>query len=185
MRGDRLDIRQMPEAALVRAAQSRDQSAFAELVRRREGWLRGLLGQLCRDASEADDLAQEAFLRAWGRLGSLRDPPAFGAWLRQLAIRVFIDARRTSRFDIDPDACADDLTADAPAPDRAAAARIDLERALTLLSDGERVCIVLNLGEGLSHGEIVEIAGLPLGTVKSHILRGTAKLRRALGDEDG
>ena len=62
----------------------------------------------------------------------------------------------------------------------AAGAKIDLERALARLSDAERLCVTLNHGEGLSHSEIVDMTGLPLGTVKSHVLRGTEKLRRML-----
>jgi RNA polymerase sigma-70 factor (ECF subfamily) len=65
-------------------------------------------------------------------------------------------------------------------PEAAAGAKIDLEKALARLSDAERLCVTLNHGEGLSHAEIVEITGLPLGTVKSHVLRGTEKLRRLL-----
>lgn len=65
-------------------------------------------------------------------------------------------------------------------PEAQAGAKIDLEKALARLSDAERLCVTLNHGEGLSHGEIVEMTGLPLGTVKSHVLRGTEKLRHML-----
>ena len=65
-------------------------------------------------------------------------------------------------------------------PEAAAGAKIDLEKALAKLSDAERLCVTLNHGEGLSHSEIVDITGLPLGTVKSHVLRGTDKLKRLL-----
>ncbi len=65
-------------------------------------------------------------------------------------------------------------------PEAAAGAKIDLERALARLSDAERLCVTLNHGEGLSHSEIVDVTGLPLGTVKSHVNRGTEKLRRIL-----
>jgi len=54
----------LPETALVLAAQGGDQPAFTELVRRREAWLRSLMGRMCADAAEGDDLAQEVFLRA-------------------------------------------------------------------------------------------------------------------------
>ena len=178
------DLRILPETALVLAAQAGDRAAFSELVRRREGWLRALLRRLCGHAAEADDLAQEAFLRAWRRLHDLRQPAAFAGWLRRLAVRVFIDARRLSSVDVDDSATADDIISDKVAPEREAGARIDLERALQALSPAERLCVTLNLGEGLSHGEIVAAASLPLGTVKSHILRGTNKLRRLLGEPD-
>lgn len=180
MRAGGLELSAMSEAALILAAQSRDQSAFAELVRRRQGWLRALLRRLCDDASEADDLAQETFVRVWERLGDLRTPQAFGGWARRVAVSLFMQARRRRRVTFSE--MSEEIAADDPFPDSAAGARIDLERALALLSPGERLCVTLNLGEGLSHGDIEEVTGMPLGTIKSHIARGTAKLRRALGD---
>jgi RNA polymerase sigma-70 factor (ECF subfamily) len=180
--GPRPDFRNLPEAALVLAAQAGNRAAFAELVRRREGWLRALLRRLTGQAAEADDLAQEAFLRAWRRLNGLKQSAAFGGWLRQLAVRLFIDARRLSRMELE--ATAEHMASEDAAPDRAAGARIDLERAMQMLSPAERLCVTLNLGEGLSHGEVAGVTGLPLGTVKSHILRATARLRKSLGERD-
>jgi RNA polymerase sigma-70 factor (ECF subfamily) len=177
----RPDFRILPEAALVLAAQARDRTAFAELVRRREAWLRALLRRLTGNAAEADDLAQDVFLHAWRRLHSLRQPAAFAGWIRRLAVNRFIDTKRIRRLET-TDTNAHDMASEDVAPDRTAGARIDLERAMTLLAPVERLCITLNLGEGLSHGEVAEATELPLGTVKSHILRGTAKLRRLLGD---
>jgi RNA polymerase sigma factor (sigma-70 family) len=178
----RADFRILPEAALVLAAQARDRAAFSELVRRREAWLRQLLRQMTGNAAEADDLAQEVFMRAWKRLHALRETGAFGGWLRRLAVNLFIDARRIKR---ETSEIAEDAPSEEVAPERTAGARIDLERALALLSPAERLCVTLNLGEGLSHGEIVEATGMPLGTVKSHVARGTARLRRMLGESHG
>lgn len=174
--------RNLPESTLVLAAQMRDRIAFEELVRRREHWLRALLRRVCGHPQQADDLAQDAFLRAWQSIGNLREPAAFAGWLRRLAVHLFIDARRLKRADFDSPASLDLLASDAPSPSRTVEARLDLEHALSQLSDPERLCIVLNLGEGLSHGEIEHATGIALGTVKSHILRGTMKLRRTLGD---
>jgi RNA polymerase sigma-70 factor (ECF subfamily) len=180
-----VDLSTTSEAVLVRAAQAGDRTAFSVLVQRRQGWLRALLLQLCGGAAEADDLAQETFLRAWRRLTQLRDPNAFSAWLRSLAVRRFVDARRGLRLQVDdPEALEASVDTD-PTPDHAAGARIDLERALGLLMPAERLCIVLNLGEGLSHGEVEQLTGLPLGTVKSHIARGVQKVRRSLGGAYG
>jgi RNA polymerase sigma factor (sigma-70 family) len=176
----RPDFRILPEAALVLAAQARDRAAFSELVRRREAWLRALLRRLTGNAAEADDLAQDVFIRAWRRLHSLRQPAAFGGWLRRLAVHRFIDAKRILRLEI-TESDGDNVAAEDATPERAAAARIDLERALAQLNPAERLCLTLNLGEGLSHGEVAETTEMPLGTVKSHILRATAKLRRTLG----
>ncbi len=169
------------EAVLVRAAQAGDRAAFAELVQRRHGWLRLLLLQLCGKADQADDLAQETLLRAWQRLSQLRDANAFSGWLRRMAVHHFIDSRRRLRLEIDEKAELDGSVSDDPPTDLAVGAKIDLERALAMLTAAERLCIVLNLGEGLSHGEIEQMTKLPLGTVKSHIARGIQKVRRSFG----
>jgi RNA polymerase sigma-70 factor (ECF subfamily) len=172
------------EAVLVRAAQAGDRAAFTELVRRRQGWLRALHLQLCGGAAEADDLAQETFLRAWRRLSQLHDPLAFSGWLRSMAVRLFVDSRRRLRLELDEMASFDGTVSADPTPDYAAGAKIDLDRALAMLTPVERLCIVLNLGEGLSHAEVKQLTELPLGTVKSHIARGVQKIRRAFGGAD-
>lgn len=172
------------EVVLVRAAQAGDRAAFTELVRRRQGWLRALLLQLCGEAAEADDLAQETLVRAWRTLSQLRDANAFSAWLRSMAVRLFIDSRRLLRLALDETESLDKNASADPTPDQTAGARIDLEHALAMLTPMERLCIVLNLGEGHSHAEIEQMTGLPLGTVKSHITRGIQKARRVLGGVD-
>ncbi|MES1200296.1 MAG: sigma-70 family RNA polymerase sigma factor [Pseudomonadota bacterium] len=168
------------EAALVLACQTRDQAAFNELVKRRQGWARALLRRMCSNAAEADDLAQEAFIRAWDNMRSLETPAAFPGWFRRIAVTTFLMAKRKQKaiFDVIDDASP--VASEDSSPEAAAGAKIDLERALKQLSDAERLCVTLNHGEGLSHSEIVELTGLPLGTVKSHVLRGTEKLRRML-----
>ncbi|NWG53906.1 MAG: sigma-70 family RNA polymerase sigma factor [Hydrogenophilaceae bacterium] len=173
-----------PEAALILAAQARDQAAFAELVRRRQGWVRALLRRMCRNDAEADDLAQEAFIRAWDRLADLETPAAFPGWFRRVAVTTFLMAKRKQKANLDSiDDEAVQIASEDSLPDSIAGARIDLQRALQRLSDGERLCVTLNHGEGMSHAEIVELTGMALGTVKSHCQRGTEKLRRMLTPE--
>lgn len=168
------------EAGLIQAAQARDQAAFGELVRRRQGWARALLRRMCANAAEADDLAQDAFVKAWERLGDLETPAAFAGWFRRIAVTTFLMARRRQKAQFEEIDETSPIADDTSSPEHAAGARIDLERALARLSEPERLCVTLNHGEGLSHSEIVEMTGLPLGTVKSHVLRGTEKLRRML-----
>jgi RNA polymerase sigma factor (sigma-70 family) len=175
-----VDLAAASEAALVLAAQARDQAAFSELVRRRQGWARALLRRMCSNHAEADDLAQEAFMKAWDNLASLETPAAFAGWFRRIAVTTFLMAKRRQKavFEVIDDASP--IAAEESSPEAAAGAKIDLERALKLLTEAERLCVTLNHGEGLSHSEIVDMTGLPLGTVKSHVLRGTEKLRRML-----
>jgi len=175
-----IHLAQAGEAALIVAAQARDQAAFGELVKRRQGWARALLRRMCSNAAEADDLAQEAFIKAWERLRDLETPAAFPGWFRRIAVTTFLMAKRRQKAVFDEIDDASPIASEDSTPEAAAGAKIDLERALAKLSDAERLCVTLNHGEGLSHGEIVEMTGLPLGTVKSHVLRGTEKLRRML-----
>ena len=175
-----INLAQAGEAALIVAAQARDQVAFGELVKRRQGWARALLRRMCSNAAEADDLAQEAFIKAWERLRDLETPAAFPGWFRRIAVTTFLMAKRRQKAVFEEIDDASPIASEESTPEAAAGAKIDLERALARLSDAERLCVTLNHGEGLSHGEIVEMTGLPLGTVKSHVLRGTEKLRRML-----
>ena len=72
----------------------------------------------------------------------------------------------------------------APSPERVASG-VDLERALARLGAAERLCVVLAHGEGMTHPEIAEVTRMPLGTVKSHVLRGSEKLKRIYARVDG
>ena len=174
----RARLEDAPEEAVVAQAMSGDDGAFAELVRRRQKRVRDLLRRLSGDHALADDLAQTVFLRAWRGIGALREPGAFGGWLKRVAISAWLDEARRAAAPIDDDEHAFLAAADpAPSPQRMAGG-IDLERALARLAPAERLCVVLAHGEGMTHAEIAEAARLPLGTVKSHVLRGTEKLKR-------
>jgi len=82
------------ERRTVLLAISGDTAAFGALVRRHQAWVRSLLRRSCGDAALAEDLAQATFLQAWRQLASLRDPDAFRAWLRRIAINRLVDAVR-------------------------------------------------------------------------------------------
>jgi RNA polymerase sigma-70 factor (ECF subfamily) len=169
---------QAAEAAVVALAIGGDPAAFSELVRRRQSWLRNLLRRLSRDPALADDLAQQALLQAWRALGNLKSVSAFGGWLRQLAVNVWLNHLRTTPTH-EPIEAADDDASEPSIPHTIGEA-LDLDRALARLSRDERLCIVLAYHEGMSHGEISAATGVPLGTVKSHIKRGTERLRATL-----
>jgi RNA polymerase sigma-70 factor, ECF subfamily len=161
------------EATVVGLARLGDSLAFAELVRRRQAATHGLLRRLCKSAALADDLAQETFFQAWRQIGGLRAVGAFGGWLRQIAVNTWLQHLRAHAPDQLPHT-------DPPAPHTSAVEQVDLDYALNALQPAVRLCIVLNYHEGLSHGEIAIATALPLGTVKSHITRGTVQLRELL-----
>lgn len=167
------------EPFLVALAMSGDDKAFEELVRRRQGVIRRLMRHLTGDWAVADDFAQETFLRAWRKLRTLRAPGAFGGWLRQIAVNVFLQHIRRAGFAIQD---SKEVASYSVVANRDTSVQMDLEKALARLRPGERLCVVLAYGERMSHGEICSATGLPLGTVKSNISRGSARLRRYLAD---
>lgn len=165
------------EVMVVALAVAGEEEAFAELVRRRQSFVRQLLRRLARNSTVADDLAQQVFLQAWRSLRTLREPAAFGGWLRRLAVNAWLQHVRRERIAL----TLDDAPPLASLP-MMTAERVDLDDALAQLPAGTRLCVVLAYGEGMSHGEIASATGLPLGTVKSHIQRGAARLRLLLAD---
>lgn len=170
-----------PEDDVATLAMGGNEAAFNELVRRRQKRVRDMLRRLCGNHALADDLAQKTFVQAWRGIGALRDPGAFGAWLKRVAVNAWLAEARRVPVPIDDDEEAFLAATDpAPSPERSAAG-IDLERALARLGPAERLCVVLAHGEGMTHAEIAEATHLPLGTVKSHVLRGSEKLKRLYG----
>ena len=169
-------VSRTPEALVVGLARSGDRKAFAELVRRRQPWIRNLMRRCSGDVILADDLAQQVFVQAWRTLPQLQQSNRFGAWLKRVAINVWLQHRRKS----DPLKDADEYDDTRPAQQNAAGIAMDLDRALATLSEHVRLCIVLSYHEGMTHEEIANFTGLPLGTVKSHIRRGTQRLQKHL-----
>ncbi len=167
-----------PEAFLVSLARTGDRDAFEELVRRRQSSIRKLMRRCCSDTTLADDLAQQVFLKVWLSIRTLRQVNAFSAWLKRLAVSIWLQHLRKKDALRD----ADELTESELAQHDSSSVGLDLDRALATLSNTVRVCVVLSYQEGMSHTEIAELMDLPLGTVKSHILRGTKRLQQILSD---
>ena len=167
----------MSEEGLVDQAARGARVAFAGLVRQHQSRLRGFLRRLTRgNLALADDLAQETFLEAWRKLAQFRGDGAFAGWLFRIAwTRYLMEARRRKLEALDESddrAAPEEMTMDA---------RLDLESAMRRLSAAERAGLTLCYAQGFSNEEAASILGLPLGTVKSHIARGRAKLKVLLG----
>jgi RNA polymerase sigma factor (sigma-70 family) len=154
-----------------------DGAAFGALVRQHQSMLRGFLRRLTRgDATLADDLAQEAFLEAWRKRAQFRGDGSFAGWLTRIAwSRCLMEGRRRKLEALDENA-------DIPAPggEPASDARLDLEKAMARLSLPERAALTLCYALEYSHDEASRILDMPLGTLKSHVLRGREKLRALL-----
>lgn len=167
------------EALIVALAREGDDAAFAELVRRRQSWVRHLMRRSCNDMTLADDLAQQVFLQVWRNLHQLRQPSHFGPWLKRIAVNVWLQHSRAHDALRD----ADEVNEEADGQSRESAsnsAAIDLDRGLATLPPAARLCIVLSYHAGMTHREIAELSSMPLGTVKSHISRGTKQLQACL-----
>ncbi len=162
---------------LVLLARDKNQKAFAVLVERHQGWLRNLLRRLSHDRTLADDLAQQVLLQAWDALPNLHAGQALPAWLKSIAVHTWLKhlRRKDPLFSLARDAAVPE-----DAVENTSGIVLDLDRALAQLGEAVRLCVVLSYQEGLSHGAIARITGLPLGTIKSHISRGSAQLRAYL-----
>ncbi len=170
---------------LAHAAAKGSEAAFAELVRRHQARVRGMARRLTGSQAQGDDIAQMTFLAAWQKIGSYAGG-TFSAWICTICWREFLQWRRRQKMEIEFDETAEIIPFDRPF-DRSASEtedRMDLARALDSLTEAQRVCVVLCVAAGLSHREAAEATGWPLGTVKSHVLRGVAHLRTCLASAD-
>ncbi len=165
-----------PEAYLVSLARTGDRHAFAEIVRRRQSAVRNLMRRFCNDHALADDLAQQTFLKAWLNIRKLRKASAFNGWLKRVAVNVWLQQLRKK----DALRGAGELTGAERPHSGDAGIGMDLDRALAGLPEQQRLCVVLSYNEGLSHREVADLTGMPLGTVKTHIRKGAQALQECL-----
>jgi RNA polymerase sigma-70 factor (ECF subfamily) len=173
------DMRTDPDLAADAARGS--EAAFAELVRRHQARVRGMARRLTGSSSAGDDIAQMTFLTAWQKIGTYAGG-TFSAWICTICWREFLQVRRKTRPEIEFDETAEIIPFDRLG-DRSADQtenRMDLSKALDRLTEAQRVCVVMCVAAGLSHREAAEATGWPLGTVKSHVLRGVEALRKHL-----
>ena len=163
------------DARLVRQACDGDRAAFARLYDRYARMIHGLL--LARvPRADVDDLVQDVFLAAWGRLASLRDPGAFGGWLSTIARHRATDFHRKA---VDATELPDDLGAPDTTPARTEAMAV-LE-VIRGLPEAYRDTLVLRLVEGMTGPEISARTGLTQGSVRVNLHRGMKLLREKLG----
>lgn len=160
-----------------------DPRAFAALVRRHERTVVGFLLRMTRGSHAlADDLAQETFLEAFAKITQYRGEGAFAGWLLRIAYYRFLMAARRKREEL---GVPEDMADETAAGETAHAARLDLEKAMSRLAEGERAALTLHFALGYSHDEAAAIMNVPLGTAKSHILRGRERLKSLLSAGGG
>lgn len=171
---------QSDDALIRRAATLRDQHAFGVLVRRYQSQLRHSLRQLTGwNEPLADDIAQETFIKAWESIASFRAESKFSTWLYRIAYNQLIsNSRKSSNREIPTEELEDSAT-EAP---KSSDLHRDLANAMRGLNEGQRMALHLYLHRECSQQEISDIMEIPLGTVKTHIIRGREKLQKILAD---
>jgi RNA polymerase sigma-70 factor (ECF subfamily) len=179
---NRTPVSDLPDATIVGEALRGSQAAFRELVRRYEGPVLNLIAQMVRERSEAEDLTQEVFVKAFARLGSFDTTRRFASWVFKIAHNHTIDYLRRAR----PETLSlstgghSELPAAAQASPQELAERSaladDLEAAVRRLRVEYREAILLRYREGLSQDEIGDVLGVPEGTVKTYLHRARKEL---------
>ncbi len=159
-----------------------DRTAFAELVRCHQSQLRASLRKMTGgNAALSDDIAQETFILAWRNIGSFRHEAKFSTWLYRIAFNAWqSELRRKREQPLDQD-FQPEADAVAPESEHTGVAR-DVARAMLDLTDGERAAIMQYYYNDLSHEEAPYVLGMPLGTVKTNILKAKEKMRAKLHD---
>jgi RNA polymerase sigma-70 factor (ECF subfamily) len=187
-------VRQDAQEALVRSlverARGGDQAAFRELVVLHQDRAYGLALRITRSPADAEEVAQDAFVRAWLALARFRGESSFATWLHRIVARRALDrlselnARRGRGVEVEEAASLPDPVVAAPggsAPgDFAAATRgRRLERLVMRLPTAQRMAVTLYYYENRSVEQAAAILGMPQNTVKTHLARARAALRAA------
>lgn len=167
------------EALWVARARTGDEAAVRWLLERYRGRAVRLAAHvLRRRPDEAEDVAQEAFVRAFRRLPRLRGEARFAAWLYRIVIRLCLDQQRSARWnrEVSPgDAAA--WMPSAPSASEGLDTRLLVEALLDRLTPPMRAALVLREMEGLEYGEIAQALGIPVGTVRSRLNAARAQFR--------
>jgi RNA polymerase sigma-70 factor (ECF subfamily) len=168
---------------LVEQAMRGNRDAFAVLVDRSLSRLVGAAGLILRDRNWAEDAAQDALVRAWRDLPTLRDADRFDGWLYRLLVHACQDQLRRRRHDLRSEGLS--LRHEASMQDSAGrqADRDELERGLRWLTQEQRTVVALRYYLDLSEREVAAATGIRIGTVKSRLSRALDALRAALEAE--
>jgi len=167
-----------PDPRTVERARHGELPAFEELVRAFQADVFRFAWHLTRDHTLAEDVTQEAFLRAFRFMGGFRGEQKFGSWLLAIARNCAMDAlRRQHRITRTLEASVQRTVADA-------SARVELDAALRSVSPEHRETFLLVEVFGLSYQETADVLGLAVGTVKSRMFRARQALCKAIADVD-
>lgn len=155
------------ESPLIAACRSGDKRAFAELVRRYRARAVNLAFQVLHDADEAEDVAQESFLRVFAELRHFRGDAAFGTWLYRIVVNLCLSRQRKAARrgeevrDLEMNRSLETM--------EQAETKWTVEGVLRRLPEKLRVALVLRELHGLDYREIAEVLNVPIGTVRSRL----------------
>ncbi len=186
------DAREARIRSLLERSRGGDQSAFRELVVLHQDQAYGLALRITRSTADAEEVAQDAFLRAWLALARFRGESSFGTWLYRIVARRAFDRLEQLRSrrgrELGGEAAAD-LAERTPAPGRAGSPEAveqarRLERMVSALPAAQRAAVTLYYYEDRSVEQVAAILGMPENTVKTHLSRARAALRAAWPREE-
>jgi RNA polymerase sigma-70 factor (ECF subfamily) len=176
------------ERALVERCRSGDEGAFQELVDRYKDLVFALIARTVQDRSQAEDLAQDVFLRVHRGLPYFRGEARLSTWIYRIVANVCLQDQSRPKRTVSLDAIdsADGRAAAASAKDRQFGdleLRDRLEKAIARLPANYRLVIAAHYLQGLQYEDLAEALELPLGTVKTQLHRAKQQLRRLLSTE--
>ena len=165
---------------LVRLATAGDTAAFGILIRRHQSSVRSLLLRLTRgNHALADDLSQDTFVQAHAKIRQFSHRGSFSGWLYAIAWSRFQMEGRKRTFESLEDGYDEAMEFEADSNEK-----LDLDKALMLLSAPQRAALTLCFTLEMSHEEAALVLHLPLGTLKSHVTRGRERLKLLLEAQD-
>lgn len=176
----------LDEAALVARIGNGDGNAFRQVVERHLDPIVGFARRVLNDGAEADDVAQETFLRLWREAHRWQPRARLAAWLYRVAYNLCIDRLRRRRGMVDIDQVPDPPSP-APSPEDGIAAAeqsMRIERAISELPERQRAAILLVHRQGLGNIAAAEILGVSVEALESLLARGRRQLKRVLGLAD-
>ena len=175
------------ETRWVDKARAGDQFAFEKLYRSHCDRIYGLCWRMCGgDRALAEDMVQEAFVRAWNKLHLFRGESKFGTWLHRLAVNVVLSDRRirVKRLQREQEFSDDIERVQVGDRDVFAGLRKDLEAAIAGLPERARTVLVLYDIEGYQHNEIAEMTGMAVGSSKAQLHRARKMVQEILKDSE-
>lgn len=170
----------MTDAELIKGCKHGDREAQQELYVRTSEKIYGLLLRMTRNPDAAFDLAQDAYLRAFSRIGQFNGDSSLGTWLYRIAVNEALQFMRR-RGTLPPLSEASPLEASTPSEGERIATRMDVNAALDGLDTSDRTILILRYQEGLDYREIADMLDCAAGTVASRLNRARDRLRQVLG----